>query len=113
MKDALAEAAVRVALERYSKQYNAGIGTGASDGPTPEQVSELHNELNAVLDEELAAAFSDAEKLRHPNGTEAAIPETADAVASKTEKDLARLLTLATESEQSGGTRRADSLHQV
>ena len=66
MRAALAEAAVRVALERYSKQYNAGVGAAgsAAAGPTPEQVSELHEELNAVLDEELAAAFAAAEKLR-------------------------------------------------
>ena len=109
MKDALAEAAVHVALERYSKRYDAGVGIGAAgDGPTPEEVSELHDELNAILDEELAAAFAAAEKLR---GGGVSVPEAEG--ASSEVKDLSKLLTLAAECEQSGQSRRAESLHQA
>ncbi len=108
MREALAEAAVRVAIERYGKAHDAGVGEGAADGPTAEQVAALHEELHAVLTEELAAAFADAVA---PSGGASASASAADPAASSS-PELSRLLSLAAECEQAGLNRRAEALHQ-
>ena len=104
MRQALSEAAVRVALERYSKAHNAGIGAATADGPTAEQVAALHEELSAVLNEELTAALATAT---------ASSPEPAAVPPAGEDAEVERMLTLAAESEQAGQLRRAEALHQV
>ena len=114
MREAVAQAAVQVALERYGKAHDAGVTAEGGGGPTPEQVAALHEELHAVLTEELASAFASASA--SGAGMEPSVAAgSAGSAGSAAAKDaeLAQLLMLADECEQSGLMRRAESLHQV
>ncbi|KAG1660077.1 hypothetical protein FOA52_006423 [Chlamydomonas sp. UWO 241] len=93
MADALSQAAADVALERYAKSATAGIG-GAPDGPSDDAIRALHEELHAVLAAAAAAVTPS---------------ECTDAPA---EASTDRSLTLASECEAAGLTRRAEALHQ-
>ena len=124
MRQALSEAAVRVVLERYSKAHNTGIGAADEGGPTAEQVSALHEELSAVLNEELASALSivtgrkevgsSPSQAHLSDGDGATLPEEKDGGSvGRVTANLGRLLALAKENEQAGQLRRAEALHQV